>query len=455
MNKKMTMMIGAILLFGAFLGVILWPKDKEVADTEEIIGTVMQYDANTVTVQDVDLGIYTFQLANGEFALGDELSIQYAGVLEKNKSQQSGKVVNYKVVDSEVGENGIPVSWDDYGIFHTYYKLAYDKLMELSLKERIGQILLVHYPGSNAVDLLNDAPVSGFIFFSQDFQDKTKSDVIDMINSLQNASTIPLLTAVDEEGGSVVRVSSNSNLVDTPFPSPSALYDAGGFDQIAIDTVEKSKVLADLGLNLNLAPVVDVATNPSSYIYERTLKQGTSLTSTFAKTVIEASKGTGVSYTLKHFPGYGDNDNTHTGVVTDSRSYSEIETTSLPPFQSGIAAGAEAIMVNHNIVTNIDPDQPATLSQSVHNLLRNELAFTGIIMTDDLSMAALDEIDDVYVKAILAGNDLLITVDYQEAFDSIQNAVLNGTISEAQIDKLAFRVLAWKYSKLLFLENQK
>ena len=189
-------------------------------------------------------------------------------------------------------------------------------------------------------------------------------------------------------------------------------------------------------------------------MYSRSLGQNTETTSTYAKTVIEASKDTGVSYTLKHFPGYGNNSDTHTGSSIDTRSYDDILNNDLPPFKSGIDQRAEAVLVSHNTVNSIDSNNPASLSASVHNLLRNELSFTGIIMTDDLAMGATSSIDNATVKAILAGNDLVITTDYATSFNDIKSAVENGTISEELINKLAFRVIAWKYYKgLMFVSK--
>ena len=324
----------------------------------------------------------------------------------------------------------------------------------MSLDEKISQLLLVRYP-DNPIETLENYQFGGYVFFEEDFRDKTKPEVKDMINNLQNVSKVPILTAVDEEGGTVVRVSSNPNLASSKFESPRDLYLSGGFDKIKQDTINKSILLNELGLNLNLAPVVDVSTNSSDYMYKRALGENTDLTSTYAKTVINASKGLGVSYTLKHFPGYGNNADTHTGSVTDNRTYDDIVKNDLPPFEAGINEGAEAVLVSHNIVTNIDSSNPASLSTNIHNLLRNKLGFTGIIISDDLAMGAVSSIDNVAVKAIMAGNDLIITTDYEESFNDIKDAVNNKTIDEGLIDKLAFRVLAWKYYKGLIFENQK
>ena len=111
--------------------------------------------------------------------------------------------------------------------------------------------------------------------------------------------------------------------------------------------------------------------------------------------------------------------------------------------------------MNHNIYTNIDSTNPASISPTIHNILRNELKFTGIIITDDLTMSAAEDIENIYVYSLKSGNNLLITADYDIAFDEIKKAVTNGEISENTINKLTFKILAWKYYKGLMFENQK
>ena len=296
---------------------------------------------------------------------------------------------------------------------------------------------------------------AGYVFYGKDFASKDKEAVNKMIDEVNSVAKIPLLTAVDEEGGKIVRASDKPMLASEPFASSKELYEEGGLSLIAEDTIKKSQFLKSLGLNLNLAPVVDVSLDPSSYIYERTLGHDTDETAEYAKTVISASKGTGVSYTLKHFPGYGNNGDTHDTESRDEKSLEEIKKTDLPPFEAGIEAGAEAVLVSHNIVLAVDSENPASLSPAIHNLLRKDLNFTGIIMTDDLDMGAVSALPDATKQAILAGNDLIITTDYEESFKAIKNAIQNKEISESQIEKLAFRVIAWKYYKGLLLSEYK
>ncbi len=211
------------------------------------------------------------------------------------------------------------------GIFAEYLSEAEEELKTMTLEEKIGQLFLARYHSENAAQDIQNYKLGGYIFFEKDFKNKTEEEVKKEILSLQQNSKIPLLIAVDEEGGEVVRVSSNKNLVKERFKSPSELYNLGGFEKIREDTISKSNFLYNLGINVNLAPVVDVPISLNDYIYKRSFGTDTNLTTEYAKTVITASKEGKVSYTLKHFPGYGNNTDTHTGIAIDNRSYEEIE----------------------------------------------------------------------------------------------------------------------------------
>ena len=198
-------------------------------------------------------------------------------------------------------------------------------------EEKLGQMLLVRLPDQGAITELEKYNFGGYLLFAKDFKNKSEQTVKNEIASYQEASKIPLLIAADEEGGTVVRISSNPNLVSQKFKSPSELYGLGGFDRIREDTIEKSNILSNLGVNLNLAPVVDMSTDTKSYIYDRTIGYGVDITSKYADTVIFSSKGSEVSYVLKHFPGYGDNTDTHNGESTDDTPYDEIINNNILP----------------------------------------------------------------------------------------------------------------------------
>ncbi len=456
MNKKNYILISAVsILIISFFVTLTTLKKNNDYKTNKLSATVMSSDNESMVIKDQDNIIYTFKCDRLRAKSGDNIVIEYTGVIDTQQNIKCSNIKEYEIAKTSKDEDGVPTDYSDNGIFSDYYILAYNDVKNMSLDEKIGQILLVRYPNENQKEILTKNKFAGYLFFEKDFANKTSDEVKKMISDLQKVSEIPILTAVDEEGGTVVRVSSNTNLSKEKFKSPSELYTLGGFDKIKEDTINKSKLLNELGLNLNLAPVVDVSTNPDDYMYQRTLKKDTNLTSTYAKTVIESSKSTGVSYTLKHFPGYGNNADTHTTSSKDTRSRESIMDNDIPPFKEGIKSGAEAVLVSHNIVNSIDPDNPASLSPSIHNILRNDLAFTGIIITDDLDMGAVKDISDSTVKAILAGNDLIITTDYDKSIKEIKDAVNRGEISEEIISKLAFRVLAWKYYKGMMFTNQK
>ena len=445
-NKKRYILIISIFIIAFTL--FLFPN-KEKQTPNFLNATVINSNSKTLTIRDNNNLIYTLNLKNNTFLPGDNLVIEYTGLLDENVN-----LLNITPVSQDEEDTAIRTT---DSIFDQFKDLANKKLQEMTLEEKIGQILLVKYPDdTNIKQIINDYKIGGFIFFEKDFKDKTTEEVQNMMNSLQKMSKIPLLTAVDEEGGDVIRISSNKKLIETEFLSPRQLYLQGGFDLIREDTKRKSAFLEKLGINVNLAPSVDVSTNSTDYIYNRTLGENASLTSTYAKTVIEASKtNNSVSYVLKHFPGYSNNEDSHKGKVVDTRTLDEIRENDLPPFEAGIKSNAEAILVNHNIVQSLDQNNPASLSANVHNFLVADLAFTGITMTDDLSMKAVSSIENIAVKALLAGNDIIITTDYEQSFNDIKKAVDDGIISEKLINEIAHKIISWKYYKGLMYDKQK
>ena len=268
-----------------------------------------------------------------------------------------------------------------------------------------------------------------------------------MTAACQAASAIPLLIGADEEGGTVVRLSSNQNLFPHPFLSPQALYAQGGLDALGRDAAEKSAGLLSYGVNVNFAPVADVSTDPSDFIYKRSLGQDAETTAAYIRTVVEAMSTAGIGSVLKHFPGYGDNEDTHTGVATDRRPYEQFQQEDFLPFQAGIDAGAGAVLVSHNIVVSMDPDLPASLSPEVHRVLREELGFQGVVLTDDLDMkaaAAYAGENSPAVQALLAGNDMVVLADFKREIPRVLSALADGTLTEERIDQSVRRVLQWK-----------
>lgn len=322
-------------------------------------------------------------------------------------------------------------------------------LKTLSLEEKVAQMFIVRCPQKDAANTIAQYQFGGYILFARDFKNKTKAQATADIKSYQKAAKVPLLIAVDEEGGKVNRVSLYKAFRDTPFLSPQELYAEGGLPRVKEDTVEKCALLRSLGINLNLAPVCDVSTNPDDYIYSRTFGQDAPQTAEYIKTVVSTMRANKMGSALKHFPGYGNNVDTHTGIAIDNRPLSKFRESDFLPFKSGINAGAGVVLVSHNIVTAIDPNRPASLSSAAHRILRNELGFQGLIMTDDLSMGAIRDYtggEEAAVMAVQAGNDLICCTDYKTQYAAVLKAVRDGRISEARINESALRILRYKFS---------
>lgn len=315
----------------------------------------------------------------------------------------------------------------------------------MTLEEKVGQMLFVRYPEDYELGELMSKNPGGVLMFARDFNGLTKAEVIAKIDNLQSMSKIPLIIGADEEGGTVVRVSSNPNLAPEKYKSPQQIYAEGGMEAVVANAKEKSELLLSLGVNMNLAPVADVSTNPETYIYARSFGKGYEETAEFISETVTAMKGTGIMSVLKHFPGYGEvTGDSHKGEVRNTKNAEDIRETDFVPFKAGIDAGASCVLVSHNVVEGLDSENPASLSPQIHDILRNELGFDGVIMTDDIAMGAVSDMEKVYVKAVNAGNDLLITTDYKTAYNEILEAVENGEIDIETIDKAVSHVLKMK-----------
>ena len=322
-------------------------------------------------------------------------------------------------------------------------------LDSMTLAEKGGQLFFVRCPVENAAEDVRAYHLGGYILFGRDTKDKTANELIQAIQSYQDAAAVPLLIGVDEEGGTVVRVSSNPHLRSEKFASPQRLYSLGGMERIVADAREKDVLLDALGFNVNLAPVADVSTNPNDFIYPRAFGQDAPATADYVSAVTAQMTADGMGSVLKHFPGYGNNEDTHTGIAVDERPYEDFVNSDFLPFSAGFKSGGAmtAVLVSHNIVECMDGELPASLSPNVHRILREELGFDGVVMTDDLAMEAVSAYAGdgaVAVMALEAGNDLILTTDYRTQIPKVIEAVKNGTLSEEAIDTACRRVLRWK-----------
>ena len=332
-----------------------------------------------------------------------------------------------------------------------------DRLASMTLAEKVGQLFFLRCPSSGAEAAVAQHHLGGILLFTQDYKDAsgnwlTQDAFAEKLAALQaaaeNDTGIPLLIGSDEEGGTVTRASRNPNLFPSKFPSPQSLFETVGLEGLLADTQQYNSRLHSLGITVNFAPVCDVSTNPKDFIYERSFGQNAQTTADYIAQVVAAMSDAGIASVLKHFPGYGSNADTHTGIAVDERPYEQFLAEDYLPFAAGIGAGAPFVLVSHNIVTCLDSSYPASLSAAWHEQLRSHLGFEGVILTDDLDMGAVKAYADggnIAVLALQAGNDMIVCSDLTQ-IGAVIAAVQDGTLSEETIDSACRRVLAAKQS---------
>lgn len=404
---------------------------KESSNDKIIKGLVIYQDEDKSYVALDNQSIYILEKIGAN--VNDYVDITYEGDIDNTKDYQKISILKVEKRNDEYRILGLNNSYDDR---------ARDLVNKMSLESIVGSLFMPHHT-SNSLEDVSKYHLGGLVLFGESFKNKTREDILKMIEELQSRADYPLFLAVDEEGGSVVRVSSNRNLRSKSFSSPRSLYIEGGFELIRRDNEEKNELLKSLGLNINLAPVLDISTDKSDYIYYRSIGLSPELTGEFAKVIIESSKDSGIVNVMKHYPGYGKNKDTHKTSSLDTRSKEEVER-DLEPFKRAILSGAEAIMISHNTVEVLDSINPASISINNHNYLRNTLYFRGMVITDALNMGATADIEDIGLKAILAGNNIIITRNYAKNIEEIINYVKAGNLSEEYLKALAVKVIAWK-----------
>ncbi len=319
-------------------------------------------------------------------------------------------------------------------------------LSEMTLEQKLAQrMILTNEQDITAANLQLYQP-GGVIFFESDFRGKKMETVRRRVDTLQSYMKLPLFVGVDEEGGQVSRL---KTLAETDIPTFDSARELAvqGTDEIFADTEEKMQYLKDMGINLNFAPVADVVENRDSYMYQRSAGGDAKEVASYVKTVLSAMEEQGVMGCMKHFPGYGDNVNTHTELAFDDRTLLEYESRDFLPFQEGIAAGADMIMVSHIIMQAVDDKNPASLSGGVHDILRDDVGFSGVIIADDLNMQAILKtmtIGEATVRAFVAGNDMIFSANFTESMKAAEAAVLNGELTEEQLDASVRRILRMK-----------
>lgn len=327
-------------------------------------------------------------------------------------------------------------------------------LADMTLEEKVGQMFLVTRPldMKTALKAIDKYAPGGYVLYATHFAGQKPESLRKTIEKCQAESRIPMLMAVDEEGGSTSRISLYKSYRKSKFLSPQALNKEGGIPAVRADARDKAALLLSLGINVNLAPVADVPEKKSDFIYSRAFSTDPFETAKYIAAVVEESGAAGLGVVLKHFPGYGNNRDTHFSAVVDKRPLETFENRDFLPFEAGFEAGAGAVMVAHNIVECFDDELPASLSPAINQALRG-LGFDGVAITDGLSMKAVSKkygLKEAAVLAVEAGNDMLDLNDYKTGITAVLKAVKSGRITEARVDQSVRRILRWKLKLGLF-----
>lgn len=341
---------------------------------------------------------------------------------------------------------------------------------EISLEEKIGQMIMVGFRGTDIDDstlskLKNQivsGEVGGLLFLSRNISSKKQiTTLIDDLNALDAPQ--PLFFAVDQEGGSVARLKPKHGF--KVFPSAYYVAKYKTSEEAFNIYFELASMIKEAGFNLNLAPVVDLDLNPKSPAIGkliRSFSKDPNTVTTYAQIFIKAHQKIGILTTLKHFPGHGSAaGDTHFGAVDITKTWQANE---LEPYKKLIKANAvDTIMSSHIFNAKIDPKRPASLSKKhIQKKLRNELGYQGVVITDDLQMGAISkhyDLENTVILAINAGNDILLFANYFKLDKNLPNkiikivkkAVADGQIPKSRIDEAFARI---QKIKRRFIDSQ-
>lgn len=337
--------------------------------------------------------------------------------------------------------------------------LVDETLAGMTLHEKVCQMMFVtpeELTGEDGVTVAGDAtrqalenyPVGGIVYFAKNLE--SQDQVKEMIDNSQKYSSIGLFVATDEEGGVVNRL---MDTVGITYIGSMYYYKDDGDETAYENAYTIANDMSALGFNLDFAPVADVWSNPdNTVIGERAYSDDYAQAAELVGNAVKGFNDGGVMCTLKHFPGHGDTaEDSHYSSAYVHRTKEEIMADEMQPFRSGIEAGAEFVMVGHLIVPDID-EVPATLSYKIATgILRDELKFEGVAITDSFEMESIADnysVDDAVVMSVKAGMDMILQPkDMASAVNSIEQAVADGELSEDRIDESVRRILTLKESR--------
>lgn len=339
-------------------------------------------------------------------------------------------------------------------------------LEKMSLEEKVAQLFIATPESLGGVDPVTDAsqfqsqynnlPVGGLIFFDKNFVDvaQTQAMLAGAQSFSQERLNLPIFLSCDEEGGTVARVANSGVLGIAPQPSAAELGASQDLNVIRQQGEYVGQYLHQLGFNVDFAPDADVITNPENTVLAgRTFSSDPAQVAQMALAFTQGLEAEHVLPVYKHFPGHGSTSgDTHDGFAYSNRTLEELENCDLIPFQTGIANGIPAIMVAHISLPELTgSDLPASLNpQIITDLLRKQMGYSGLIITDALNMGAVaDHYDsrEAVIRALQAGADMvLMPGDLYTDYEAVVNAVHTGDYPEAQLNDSVLRVLKAKFA---------
>lgn len=330
-----------------------------------------------------------------------------------------------------------------------------EQLNQLTTAEKIGQLVLVGMDGTtanaNTKELIDKYHVGGFIFYKDNIKDSEQTlKLINQLKSDNKSAKIPLFLSIDEEGGRVTRLP--GELVKAP--SAGKIGAAGKVDAGSEIGALIGRQLSGFGLNMDFAPVLDINSNPNNpVIGDRSYGDNADIVSQMGIAVMKGLSKEGIIPVVKHFPGHGDTSvDSHIGLPVIEHNMDRLRKLELVPFQHAIAEGADVVMIAHLLLPKLDPDHPASFSKTIiHDLLREELGFEGVVISDDMTMGAITEnynVDEAAIEFLLAGgNIVLVGHEYSKekaVIEAIEQAVEAGEISEETLNSRVYDVLKLK-----------
>jgi len=336
-------------------------------------------------------------------------------------------------------------------------KTASEVYKELTLREKVGQLFITSpyllTKGTSGANMYKNAfqriPLGGIAVYG--FEVQTPSQILTLTNSLQDASKVPLITALDEEGGRVARIGNAGTFPVTKIPSMQDIGLTGDPEQAYNAGKTIGKYIRQYGFNTDFAPVADINSNPqNTVIGNRSFGSDPNEVSAFVGRCIDGLHESNAMSCLKHFPGHGDTaEDTHYSAATVNKTWEELKQCELIPFIENLDK-TDMIMIAHITLPKVTGDHtPASLSYEIMtNRLRNELGFSGVIITDALAMNAVKNYyssGDAAVKSFMAGADiLLIPDDIDAAYNAVLKAIEAGEIPMSRLEDSVMRILSFK-----------